>query len=444
MPRFPKIILINFLLVECLGILWQFQGLPRLMEKAVANSLPNAPILLVPTPPPSRPLQGIKPDLPPPPVDVAPPSGNPVFLPLNFSAIREELPAILADDLDKDSLVQAIENHLVVLQRQDLNKTVTLGSQTLTLARLKITLEEFLNLLQQDLSPQKFSQQVKENFAIYQAGNGEGKRVLFTGYYTPIIPASRFPSESYDYPIYQMPESLTKVRFVYKKRLPDGHYVVFRLSDDGPNFTREDIDGHQILKDMNLEIAWLKNDLERYFLHIQGSGILEYLDGTREGVRYAGSNGYSYKPIGKTMFRDGVLPPSQGSMQGIKKYFADNPHDIQKYLFRNKRYVFFELTHEKPRGSSGAEVVGGRSIASDPLYYPPGTLGFMVAQKPELNDNDEITGWKKFSRFMVNQDTGSAIKGPNRMDLYFGVGNRAGVAAGHYMEQVKVFFLVKK
>ena len=144
------------------------------------------------------------------------------------------------------------------------------------------------------------------------------------------------------------------------------------------------------------------------------------------------------------MLRDGVLPQTQGSMQGIKKYFAENPQDIQEYLFRNKRYVFFEFTQENPRGSSGAEVVAGRSIATDPAFYPLGTLSFMMAQKPALGVNDEITGWKDFSRFVVNQDTGSAIKGPERMDLYFGTGNRAGAAAGHYMKKGKVFFLIRK
>ncbi|MFQ5673100.1 MAG: MltA domain-containing protein [Nitrospinales bacterium] len=346
--------------------------------------------------------------------------------------------------MDTNSLAQAVENYLAILRGQDLRQTVTLGSLTMTLGRLKITLEEFLDLLNQKLPPGEFTQKLKQSFIFYAANKDKNRPIVFTGYYTPIISASRFKWEEYNYPLYQMPKSLTRDQYMHQQWLPNETHTVAYLEKDDPNFTREDIDGHRILQNENLEIAWLKNDLERYFLHIQGSGILEYLDGTREGVRYAGSNGYSYQTIGKLMLRDGVLEPSQGSMQGIKKYFEDHPWDIEKYLFQNKRYIFFELTDGKPRGSSGAEVVAGRSIATDPVFYPPGALAFIMAKKPALNDNDEITGWKKFSRFVVNQDTGSAIKGPRRVDLYFGVGDRAGAAAGHYMETGEMFFLIKK
>ena len=447
MQRFLKLILVNFLFIECLGFgsWFNFQNPTQQMDNVYSNTLPNTRVLLIPTTysPPQK-IYATKINPPQPTTNSLPPIPEKAFPPPNFSSANVELPEILMDDLDTSSLVKVIENYLVVLRNQDLDQTISLGPLIVTFGRLKATLEGFLDLLEQGLPPKEFSQKVKENHIIYQAGIGEKKEVLFTGYYTPVIPASRFKWGNYCYPIYQMPQSLKKTGFVYKQGLPENQHGAFHPGDDAPNFTREDIDGRQTLKDRNLEIAWLKNDLERYFLHIQGSGILKFIDGTKEGVKYAGSNGYSYKPIGREMLRDGVLPQTQGSMQGIKKYFAENPQDIQEYLFRNKRYVFFEFTQENPRGSSGAEVVAGRSIATDPAFYPLGTLSFMMAQKPALGVNDEITGWKDFSRFVVNQDTGSAIKGPERMDLYFGTGNRAGAAAGHYMKKGKVFFLIRK
>jgi len=436
----PKLIFVNLVLLECIALsscaLFPAHFPAQKVEFAYAAPLPNAPVLLTPPPAVSTQQQPA-------------PGSRPTKLtrnlpPLDFPDNAGKLPEILADDLDENSLAQAVENYLEVLRGQDLRQTVTLGPLTMTLDRLKLTLEEFLGLLNQKLSHAEFTQKLKQTFIFYPAGKEKNRQIVFTGYYTPIVSASRFKWEGYNYPLYEMPRNLTKIKYVYRQRLPDGTYAVSYLGKDGPNFTREDIDGRRILQNENLEIAWLQNDLERYFLHIQGSGILEYLDGTREGVRYSGSNGYSYRPIGKLMLQDGVLLPSQGSMQGIKKYFEEHPGDTEKYLFRNRRYIFFELTNGKPRGSSGAEVVAGRSIATDPVFYPPGALAFIMAKKPVLGDDNEITKWKKFSRFVVNQDTGNAIKGPRRVDLYFGAGDRAGAAAGRYMETGKMFFLIKK
>ncbi|MFQ5715530.1 MAG: MltA domain-containing protein [Nitrospinales bacterium] len=352
-------------------------------------------------------------------------------------------PEILADDLEKGSLIKAINNQLDVFYGRDLDQSLELGDLTVTLGQLKDTLEEFLRLLRENLDPEEFSQKVREKFIFYPAGLGGKKRVVFTGYYTPVIQASRVWRNGYDYPLYRMPGRLLKVNYRYSQFYP-GDFEEPGTEAEGVNYTREDIDGRRILNNLNLEIAWLKNDMERYFLHIQGSGILEYADGSREGVQYMGSNGYPYQGIGSLMLRDGVLPSSQGSMQGIKKYFEDHPQDIPKYLFQNKRYIFFQLSNENPRGASGAEVVGGRSIATDLSIYPAGALGFIMARKPTLDNLNEITGWEEFSRFVINQDTGSAIRGPGRADLYFGVGNRAGEAAGHYMESGKMIFLIKK
>jgi len=131
-------------------------------------------------------------------------------------------------------------------------------------------------------------------------------------------------------------------------------------------------------------------------------------------------------------------------MQGIKQYFREHPKDIDKYLFRNNRYIFFQNSDSSPRGSGGAELVAGRSIATDKSLYPAGGLVYITMKKPLLNDELEITGWQKVSRFVVDQDTGSAIKGPGRVDLYFGVGEPAGAAAGHYKRTGNMVYLLKK
>ena len=131
-------------------------------------------------------------------------------------------------------------------------------------------------------------------------------------------------------------------------------------------------------------------------------------------------------------------------MQGMKQYFREHPENIDKFLFRNNRYIFFQMSDSAPRGSGGAELVAGRSIATDKSLYPAGGLVHITVEKPVLNDELEITGWQKMSRFVVDQDTGSAIKGPGRVDLYFGVGEPAGAAAGHYKRTGNMIYLLKK
>ena len=210
------------------------------------------------------------------------------------------------------------------------------------------------------------------------------------------------------------------------------------------SLTREEIDINGALDKHGLEVAWLENEIERYFLHIQGSGVLEYPDGRRQGVRYQGSNKYSYNGIGKLMIRDGVITTSEGSMQGIKKYFAQNPQNIPKYLNQNKRYIFFTLSDEGAIGSGGGELVGGRSIATDKSIYPAGGLVFIKVRQPVLDVNYKIKSWKPISRFVIDQDTGSAIRGKARADLYFGTGKEAGAKAGRYHEKGEVYYLIKK
>jgi membrane-bound lytic murein transglycosylase A len=131
-------------------------------------------------------------------------------------------------------------------------------------------------------------------------------------------------------------------------------------------------------------------------------------------------------------------------MQGIKKHFNERPQDIPKYLYKNKRYIFFEFSDGTPRGSSGTPVIANRSIATDTSIYPQGGLAFIASQKPVINASGEISKWEPFTRFVLNQDTGSAIKGLGRVDLYFGIGKQAGQLAGRYMQKGNLYFLLLK
>ena len=270
------------------------------------------------------------------------------------------------DDLSRASLEKAITNQLQVMLEQEPSTPVRLGSFTLTRARLVETLEAFLGILNQDLPIEEFNKKISEEFVLYRVGKGKNKKVLFTGYYRPVIEASLKRTPLYRYPIYQMPEqSLQRVKYRSGIQLVGTNTGIKKIRESYAEkkawrrFTREEIDRKGVLKGQGLEVAWLKDDLERFFLHIQGSGMLVFADGTRQGVGYQGSNQHTYTGIGKLMIQDGAIEISQGSMQGIKKYFVDHPQDIAKYLYQNKRYIFFTLNDDEgPRGSGGGELVG--------------------------------------------------------------------------------------
>jgi len=333
------------------------------------------------------------------------------------------------------------------MREADLSKVVPLGPLRVSQQELVETLEEFRDLLDWDLTAEELHQEIQRKFSIIEVGRRrKNKKVLITGYYTPVIPARRHRSGSFQYPLYRKPDNYPATRVIYRQSRPsnrDNAYHMFSAEED-ILLTRKQIDSDFILQDQHLEVAWLQDELDRYFLHIQGSGFLSFPDGQMEAVQFAGSNEFPYRSVGQKMIRDGVITVGQGSMQGIKQYFREHPEDIPKYLYQNKRYIFFNLTDGSPRGSSGAELVGGRSIATDKSIYAAGGLAFLSAKKPVLNESLEITGWEPFSRFVVDQDTGSAIKGPGRVDLYFGVGRSAGEAAGHYMQSGKLYYLLKK
>ncbi len=359
----------------------------------------------------------------------------------------EEAPLAWIDDMSRASLKEAIRKQLSVMEQTDLTQRVRIGSRRVTRQQLVDTLHAFMDLLAQDLSEEEFNRRLNDQFEVITAGYSRaGRPVVFTGYYTPIIPARREKTQDFIFPLYQKPEWYpeTRAALSYQKTYhldPGYHLTQVR---DRSLLTREEIDGGQALSNQELEVAWLRDDLERYFLHIQGSGYLAFPDGTLQAVQYMGSNHFPYRSVGRQMINDGVIEPSQGSMQGIKQYFREHPEDIDTYLFRNNRYIFFQISDSSPRGSGGAELVAGRSIATDKSLYPAGGLAFITVQKPVLNDELEITRWQQVSRFVVDQDTGSAIKGPGRVDLYFGVGEPAGAAAGHYKRSGNMVYLLKK
>jgi len=213
-----------------------------------------------------------------------------------------------------------------------------------------------------------------------------------------------------------------------------------------PYYSRREIDTEGALQGKGLEIVWLKDPWERFVLHIQGSGQVRLPDGNTLRVGYAASNGRPYRSIGRYLIDQGFLNEKDISMERVRKFMQNNPGSAEEIFSYNERYIFFRiiLDSEGPQGALGVPLTPGRSIAADLTIFPPGALAYLMSRQPELDESGNVVGWKPLRRFVLNQDTGGAIKGPGRVDLFFGSGERAGTAAGEMREEGRIYLLLAK
>ena len=363
------------------------------------------------------------------------------------SQVREGDLALFRDDLDRDSLRQAIQRSLEFLAKLPPDRLVGELPRKFTAQEIKESLLSFLNLLELWEKPENLAEEIRSRFDLYPAVKdpGEGE-VLFTGYYQPVIEGSLTETAAYRLPIYGRPKNLIVAEMV--TLTPELHVekVVGRLEGDRlvPYPSRREIDGLGRLKGKGYEIAWVKDPVDLFFLHIQGSGLIRLEDGRQLQLNYAASNGRQYKSIGRLLIDSGKIFAEEVSMQRLRRYLAEHPEERDGLLAQNESYVFFRLVKEGPLGSLELPLTPGRSIATDSRLFPKGALAFVVSRKPVLDSDGNLTGWQPFSRFVLNQDTGSAIRGPKRVDLYFGSGHKAGLAAGVMKSNGMVYFLIQK
>lgn len=380
-----------------------------------------------------------------PPVVPAPPPPQKEGPPLAI-VTGSDLPEF-RDDLDRESLAKAVRKSLEYYKRLPERTAYRVGAERFTVRNMRESLEAFLLIIETSDSPAAMEKRVRETFDVYRAsGSGPSARVLFTGYYEPVLKGSRERSEQYRYPIYRKPDDsvvvqLGKFREKYRNERLVGRFENGELV---PYFTREEIDGAGVLENRGLEIAWFADPVDIFFLHIQGSGMICLADGACFQVSYAQSNGRAYRSIGKLLIDSGKATRENLSMQGIKKYLREHPEEIEGILNYNESYVFFRRVEEGPVGSIGVALTGGRSIATDQTIFPRGALAFIKTRKPVIGPGGDIRSWVPCSRFVLNQDTGGAITGPGRVDLFCGRGREAEITAGHLKEEGELYFLVLK
>jgi membrane-bound lytic murein transglycosylase A len=243
----------------------------------------------------------------------------------------------------------------------------------------------------------------------------DGNAALFTGYFEPELDGSRVQTARYRYPVYAMPPEAKRIR---------------------PWLTRRDILSTDVMNGRGLEIAWVDDSVELFFLQIQGSGRIRLPDGNFIRVGYSGANGHLYRSIGAELVRRNVYEPHQVSAQVIKNWVRRNPVEGRELLLHNNSYVFFRNVdqvpaHKGPLGAMNRSITTMRSVAVDPKFVKLGSPVWL-----------EKDGKKPLRRLMMAQDTGGAIKGAQRADVFFGTGDKAGRAAGRLRDPGRMMVLM--
>jgi membrane-bound lytic murein transglycosylase A len=363
---------------------------------------------------------------------------------------EREIKEPLTDDSPKESLIASVERSLARLNQMKVRgNTAGFPREKFSLENVSRTLVLFREILQSTTDDAEIDRQIRSNFSFWEPGReSSSDSILLTGYFEPILEGSLEPGGEYSYPLYAPPCDLVEAAAeTTPAALPPKKRVV-RIEDgrEVPYYSRREIDTEGVLQGKELELVWLKDPWERYVLHIQGSGQVRLPDGDTLRVGYAASNGRPYRPIGRYLIDRGFLDEKDISMERIREFIQNNPDRAKEIFHYNERYVFFRLLpdSEGPQGTLGVPLTPGRSIATDLTIFPPGALAYLVSRQPEVDEAGRVVGWKPLRRFVLNQDTGAAIKGPGRVDLFCGSGEKAGTAAGEMREEGRIYFLLAK
>ena len=278
---------------------------------------------------------------------------------------------------------------------------------------------------------------------ISRLGEGDG---FVTGYYEPVIDGSRTQTDVYTVPVYRRPSNLFVRGFNQSSSsLPNKGQVFRKIGRRKlvPYYDRAEIEDGAIAG-RGLEICWLKNQTDLLFTQIQGSARVRLEDGSTIRINYDAHNGYPYTAVGRILIDRGIIPKEQMSMQKIREWMDQNPDGAKEVRRQNRAYVFFREVQlsdkDEAVGAQGVPLTPGRSIAVDKALHVYGTPFFIEGELPIKSEQSKTP----FRRLMIAQDTGSAIVGPARADLYFGAGVEAGKVSGRLRHNMHFVILVPK
>jgi membrane-bound lytic murein transglycosylase A len=355
--------------------------------------------------------------------------------------VRVQQSMSFADDLDFEKIEKAIDRQLEAYDRMGLNGTIKFGTKTYSrkvletsLISLKALAQEFKNCLlasERKICQQQFDLAVNEKFAIYrpspsrkESGYKQLNTTKYTSYYSPDLVGSRVKTERFKHAVYRMPEDPQLA-----------------------NSSRVEIDYKGALQ--GYELFWVEQSLyDLYLLHVQGGGRIKVInpDGTHEMkyLSYAGKNSLKFQMVYKYLISKGYLKPEEASINNQRKWFEENPDKAMEVWSTCPSYVYFKESDEEPVGLDNIPLTEGRSLAFDSrIYKTTGLINFVKTQKASHVEDGKVVK-VPFSRFFIAQDTGGAIRGNARCDLYFGYGPLAELTAYNMNEMGEQYFLVLK
>ncbi len=354
----------------------------------------------------------------------------------------------LRDDREFKDIADAARKSLEYYKKLPLDTPFLFGPEKVTTLDMVVTLQNFLLIVENDsLSAAQKTEHIRQGFSLYRAvGSDGGGKVLFTGYYEPMLSCRVAADDTFRFPLYRRPDDIIEIDLTLFGNGFPKNKIFGRLDDKKviPYYSREEIDQKKLLGGKDLEILWCNDIIDIYVLQVQGSGKVDLGDGNIMSVLYDGANGRPYKSIGKYLIDTGSVARKNMSMQAIRAYLKAHPERVDELFFANPSYVFFRVVKEGPLGNIEVPITPGRSIATDSRLFPKGGLALVQTQRPVVDSEGRILEWRPFSRFVLNQDTGGSILGPGRVDLYCGAGMEAEVTAGHLKHDGKLYFLLKR
>jgi len=318
-----------------------------------------------------------------------------------------ELPPI------EESVAKALARQLKVLDNSRQKRNHRIGNLTFDIEQMRETINILLARSGHSSEDLHYFLKAHQIWGRDRRGNVE-----FTGYFTPIIQVKRQPDDTYRYPIYRRP-----------------------LKWEGALPSRRQIDGEGVLRGRGLEIAYANNRVDIYYMQLQGSGYVEYPDGTRKLLSYGGTNRKPYRSIEKFIIRSEEINVRNLNIEGIKAFLREHPQLTDSILFYNPSYTFFRARHHAPLGAGGAPLTPDHTVAVDRRYLPLGSC--LLAAVPVYDRQKQRFIGHEW-RFLFAQDVGGAIKGPGHVDLYCGSGPRAGAIAGSLKHYGRIYLLLPK
>ncbi|APC97732.1 murein transglycosylase A [Francisella frigiditurris] len=272
------------------------------------------------------------------------------------------------------------------------------------------------------------------NFTPYEILNNNSAHGLFTGYYEPIIKGNLTKTDVYNVPIYKTPEDLIKIT----NKNDTFSYGKYNNGSLVPYYSREEISKNNLFPKDDV-LAWVSSKVDRSFLQIQGSGRIVIENGNDVLLGYDSQNGHPYRPIGRYILEKGYMDAKNISMQSIKEWLNQNPSKMDDVLNYDPSFVFFKYLNAKNAvGAQGVELTPGYSLAVDSKYY---LYGIPIWLETDYY-KDEQQNKENINRLMIAQDTGGAIRGPIRGDVFWGHGPEAEFNAGHMKNYGNIWILL--